>query len=1083
MISLTINNQTVEMTPDATVLEAAKKLRIYIPTLCHHEALEPYGGCRLCVVEVEKDGRSRLTASCTLPVEEGLSVLTDSPRVVKARKMTLELLLARCPQVPALQRLAAQMGVTESKYAPGDSDCILCGLCVRICQQLQNVGAIGMVGRGAKREVLTPFGEFSEVCRTCGACAFVCPTGHIADVGQISGKTPLPKLSEFNVGLTARGNIYRLYPQAVPNTPAIDPSNCIQILTGDCGACAQACLSQAIEFDQKPEQMTVNVGSVVLAPGFKTVDARLLGTYGYGNYPNVVTNLEFERLLSPGGPTTGHVKRASDGREPAKIAWIQCAGSRSVSPGAKEYCSSYCCMAALKQALIAQEHVGPGLETTIFFMDMRTSRKEYEKYLERAKDQGVQLIRCRPHSIDEIRGSHDLRITYVTEAGEVQDEVFDLVVLSVAMETSGQTRQLAADLGVQLDEYDFIDSSCFTPVTTSQPGIYACGVALGPKDIPETVLDASAAATAATRLLAPARGTQVKKKFYPPERAVAQEEPRVGVFVCNCGINIGGFVDVPAIAENAREIPGVAYVQENLFTCSQDAQKQMAEKIQEHNLNRVVVAACSPATHQAIFQDMMRNAGLNKYLFEMANIRNQCSWVHQGEPDKATGKCKDLVRMAVAKATLLDPLEYLQVDINKRALVIGGGLAGMNAALSLADQGYEVHLVERLDRLGGNARRLLASWKGEIIQPYLDALVEEVNRHPRITVHYWSIVEEVAGTVGNYRSRLSTGQEIEHGIVVIAIGAEPLRPSGMYLYRRHPNVLLTLDFDRELARKSQRISDAKAVAFIQCVGSRIPERPYCSRICCKHSVENAVRLKETYPEMEVAIIYRDLRTDGKLEKLYKKARDLGVLFLSYTLDDPPQVDYEGDQILITVKDQVLQKPVRLSVDILTLATAVIPHRNAPLAELYKIPLNAEGFFNEAHAKIRPVDAATEGVFLAGLCHYPKFIHEAVAEGLAAASRANTILSQDYLELEATISRPVDEHCDGCAFCVDACPFQAITLLEYMKDGTVKKTVEVNEVLCKGCGSCMATCPKQGIYVAGFTLVQLGAQVEAALGLR
>jgi len=796
-----------------------------------------------------------------------------------------------------------------------------------------------------------------------------------------------------------------------------------------------------------------------------------------------VTNLEFERLLSAGGPTTGHVQRSSDGREPAKIAWIQCVGSRSVTPNAKEYCSSYCCMAALKQAIIAKEHVGPDLETSIFFIDMRTSRKEYEKYLERAKDLGVRLIRCRPHSIDEMRDSHDLQISYVTEAGEIKQEVFDQVVLSMAMETTTQTRQLAADLGIQMDEYDFIDSSCFTPVTTSQPGIYACGVALGPKDIPETVLEASAAATAATRSLAAARGTRIKKKVYPPERQVAAEEARVGVFVCNCGINIGGFVDVPAIAENARQIPGVTYVQENLFSCSQDAQQQMAEKIKELNLNRVVVAACSPSTHQPIFQEMMRNAGLNKYLFEMANIRNQCSWVHQAEHAQATGKCQDLVHMAVAKAALLDPLEYLQVDVEKRALVIGGGVAGMNAALSLADQGYEVHLVERMDHLGGNARRLLETWKGETIQPYLEALVAEVTQHARITVHYWSIVEDVVGNVGNFRSRLSSGQEIQHGIVVIAIGAEPLRPTGMYLYRQHPNVLLTLDFDRELARQSQRISDAKAIAFIQCVGSRIPERPYCSRICCKHSVENAIRMKETYPEVEVAIIYRDMRTDGKLEKLYKKARDLGVLFFRYTLDEPPQVGYEGDQILITVMDQVLQRPVRLSVDILTLATAVIPHRNAPLADLYKIHLNAEGFFNEAHAKIRPVDAATEGIFLAGLCHYPKFIHEAIAEGLAAASRANTILSQDYLELDSTISHPVDENCDGCAFCVDACPYQAITLLEYMKDGMVKKTVEVNEVLCKGCGSCMATCPKQGIYVAGFTLEQLGAQIEAALGLR
>ena len=479
---------------------------------------------------------------------------------------------------------------------------------------------------------------------------------------------------------------------------------------------------------------------------------------------------------------------------------------------------------------------------------------------------------------------------------------------------------------------------------------------------------------------------------------------------------------------------------------------------------------------------MLRNAGLNKYLFEMANIRNQCTWVHQQEPERATEKCRDLIRMAVAKARLLEPLEYLSVPINKTALVIGGGVSGMTAAVGLADQGFKVHLTERKGRLGGNALKLHTTWRGGLVGPRLQVLVSRVINHPNITVHYKSIVESVSGVVGNFRTVLSRFQVIDHGIVVLAIGGEPYKPVGQYLYGRNPNVLLSLDLDQEIAEESERVMQAQAAAFIQCVGSRIPERPYCSKVCCSHAVENALKLKELNPDMEVYVLYRDIRTYGEREILYEEARRQGVIFLRYRRQEPPVVEEEDGRIKITIFDQILQREVELKVDLLTLASAIIPHHNHPLAELYKIPLNAEGFFMEAHAKIKPVETATAGIYLAGLCHYPKPLQESVAEAMACASRANTILSRDNLELESIISNPIDENCDGCAFCVDTCPFKAITLIEYMTAGGIKKTVEVNPVQCKGCGSCMATCPKQGIYVAGFTPEQLGAQVEAALGL-
>lgn len=850
----------------------------------------------------------------------------------------------------------------------------------------------------------------------------------------------------------------------------------------ECMECVAACLPGAVAHHQVPETMDIQVGSAILATGFKTFNPRGIDTFLYGRHPNVVTTLEFERVLSPGGPYHGHVQRMSDGLEPKKIAWVLCVGSRSQQEGWNEYCSSVCCMTALKQAVIAREHVGPDLDMAIFFMDMRTPRKDFEKYYHRVKNQGARLIRSRIHSVQTTAAPGELQIGYVTEAGEPRVETFDMVVLATGMIIPPATRGLAGRLGVSLSNHNFVTQSCFEPIHTSRPGIFACGALTGPKDIPQSVREGSAAAAAATRDLALVRGSLLKKKEYPPEKDVSGDIPRVGVFICNCGINIGGIADVPAIAAHVKNLPNIEYVQENLFSCSEDAQNQMIEKIREHNLNRVIVAACSPSTHQPIFQDMLRGAGLNKYLFEMANIRNQCTWVHQQDRAAATEKCQDLVRMAVAKARLLEPLGYLTMKVNHRALVIGGGVSGMTTALALADQGYEVDLAEATDHLGGQALKLHTTWRAEQVHPFLDDLIDKLQKHDKIQVHFDATVAEASGVVGNFTSRLTNGAVIRHGVVVLATGGEPFRPEGQYLYRKNPNVFLSLDMDREIATNSRRIRNASAAAFIQCVGSRIPERPYCSRVCCTNSVDNAIKFKEINPEMDVYVLYRDMRTYGERESLYLKARNLGVLFFRYGLEDPPQVEEAEGKIKITVTDHILSRPMELFVDILTLASAIIPRDNKNLAELYKVALTEEGFFSEAHAKIRPVDCATEGIFLAGLCHNPKPIEDSIRLGLASAARASTILSKNFIELESIVSHPIDKNCDGCAFCVDACPYQAITLLEYMKEGGVKKTVEVNESQCKGCGSCMATCPKQGIYVAGFTLGQLEAQVDAALGL-
>ena len=732
-------------------------------------------------------------------------------------------------------------------------------------------------------------------------------------------------------------------------------------------------------------------------------------------------------------------------------------------------------MYAIKEAVIAKEHASEELDTTIFFMDMRTYGKDFEKYYNRAEDEkGVRFVRSRVHSVDPA-DNDSLRIEYVTEGGEAKEEIFDMVVLSVGLQTGPEAIETAHRLGIDLTGYNFSETSSFAPVGTSKEGIFACGAFAGPKDIPQAVMEASAAACVASLDLAEARGTLSKEVSYPVEKDVSEDQPRVGVFVCNCGINIGGIVDVPAVREYAATLPYVEFVDDNLFTCSQDTQNKIKDKIEENNLNRVVVASCSPRTHEPMFQETIREAGLNKYLFEMANIRDQDSWVHQGEPEKATAKAKDLVRMAVAKATLIEPLHQVELPLEKSGIVVGGGVAGMSAALNLAGAGYPVHLVEKSGELGGNARYLLNSWKGEAVAPYLEDLVAQVNGHPNLTVHLNSELTSFKGFVGNYVSGITPegGSEmvVEHGVIVLATGGHELRPSE-YLYGQSDGVLTSLELDMELKGKPDAPKDWSSVAFIQCVGSREPERPYCSRLCCTHSVESAVRVKEVNPQADVYILYRDIRTYGVREDLYKKAREAGVLFIRYNLDDKPQVSEEGGKITVTATDHVLGRPISFDVDRLVLAAAIVPNEVHKLAEAMKTPLNAEGFFLEAHAKLRPVDFATEGLYQAGLAHYPKPIDEAIAQANAAAGRAMTVLAKSVIRVGGVVATVDPKKCSVCLTCVRTCPYGVPKIV----DGAAH--IEVAQ--CYGCGACAAECPGKAITLQHFTDAQILAKERAAM---
>jgi heterodisulfide reductase subunit A len=970
--------------------------------------------------------------------------------------------------------IGGKMGQLDKTFPT--NDCSMCMLAPKMneCDRHPNIqilasteleGLEGEPGHFSATLIQRPRYVNPDKCTACATCIAYCPVV-IKD--------------QYNEGLSTTKALHIDYPQAIPAAFHVDPSVCLFLTNRECKQCERVCRAQAINFDQREVKLELEVGAVILAPGFEPFNPKIKGTYGYGRFPNVVTSMEFERILSATGPFQGHVRKPSDGREPKKIAWIQCVGSRDPSVG-RGYCSSVCCTYAIKEAMLAKEHTPYELDTVIFYIDIRTHGKDFEKFYNRAKEEvGIRFIKSRIDTVGEDAETKKLIIRYTDGACRRVVEAFDMVVLSVGLGTSEQIKDLSRRLGVALDRYGFSSTNSFEPVNTSKPGIYVCGAFQGPKDIPQSVMEASASAGVASAALSAGRHALTNVKAYLEERDVVGEEPRVGVFVCHCGINIGGVVRIPEIAEYARTLPRVVWASDELFACSADVQEKIKTLIKEHGLNRVVVASCSPRTHESLFRETLREAGLNKYLFEMANIRDQCSWVHMHDADGATEKAKDLVRMAVAKASLIRPLREPTVSVTKSCLVVGGGLAGMTSALNLADQGYEVHLVERGDRLGGQAGKLYRTWRDEDIQPYIEGLIKRTKEHPSVHGYLKSTVNAVSGFVGNFRSTVIDGegneQEVEHGATILATGGEAYQPAE-YLYNKDPNVYLALELDQDMFDDPDKFRDVNTAVFIQCVGSREAARPYCSKVCCTHSIHSALTLKGLNPDMDVYILYRDIRTYGGREDIYREARSVGIAFVRYTVEEKPHVERKNGRLRVKVKDQVLQCDVELEADILTLASAIIPSGgNEALSKLYKVSTNQEGFLLEAHVKLRPVDFATDGVFMAGLAHYPKPIEETIAQAQAAGARAGALLSQDSLVTAGVIAQVNEEACRGCSLCVALCPFEALEIVE-TRNG---RKVHVIDVACKGCGVCAATCYRHAININAFTDEQMESQVKAFL---
>ena len=898
-----------------------------------------------------------------------------------------------------------------------------------------------------------PRGVIEDLCIGCDLCSQVCPV-------EVD--------SEFNEGLQKRKAIYLRHPLASPNSYTIDWDNCTK-----CGACVEKCPTSAIDISQQEEIEKLEVGAVVVSTGFEEFRPQALAQYGHGRYPNVLTSIELERILSPNGPTEGKLLRPSDGASPKSVAFLQCIGSRDRE---RDYCSAACCMYALKEAMLIKE-TNPEIDVHIFFMDLRAFGKGYYRYYEKAKDDfGIKFTRCRVPQIKQDFQSKNLLLTAKAD-DRLKQEEFDLVVLSVGQTPSPHFLELAEILGIEVNKWGFCETNAFSPVATSREGIYVCGSVSSPKDIADTIIESGAAAGQASILLSSQRNQQVSAKTYPEELDVSKEEAKPAIFLCRCGEEIASIVNMEEITEFVKGLPGVVHAQDLPYLCLKDTLEEVKGKIKEVKANRVIVAACSAFPYKRRFIEAVRDVGLNPSLLEVVDLREQVSWVHPDHQEAATKKVKSLLAMALEKIKAQRPLSVPSQEIEHQALVIGGGLAGLIAALALAEQGVEAHVVERTDELGGHLRHIYAILDGDDPQALLKELVEKAAGNPLIHLYKETEVIEASGYAGNFEATLKDKNDtlypIKVGAIVIATGAQEYEPTE-YLYGQSDRVINQKELERRLASGELDPKGLGSVVMIQCVGSRDEERPYCSRICCSQALKNAINLKEKNPQVEIFILYRDMMSYGFQEEHYTEARERGIIFVNYDPERKPEVKLSGETLEVQVFEPVLGGSLIIKPDLLVLSTAIVPYDNMKLAEMLDLELNQDGFFQEAEVKFRPVDFLTDGIFVCGLAHSPRNISETIAQAQAAAMRAASLLTRERLESGRIVAEVDARRCSGCELCISVCPYNA-----RVKDKE-RGVVVVREALCQGCGACVATCPNGAAKLRGFIERQVLSIVDAAV---
>ena len=886
-----------------------------------------------------------------------------------------------------------------------------------------------------------------------------------------------PQAVRFTPGLDPRAPTCMRYPQATPYAFSID----MEKIT-DIKALQKICKADAIIPDDTHKKTVLDVASVVLSVGAQLFDPAVLDNFGGGQFDNVVTGLEYERIMSASGPFQGDLVRVSDKKRPQKVAWIQCVGSRGINRADVPYCSGVCCMYALKEAIVTKERFAESIETTIFYMDMRTYGKDYELYFNRAKnDYGIKMIRSRPHSIFEDQETKNLSITYAVEE-EVQKktEEFDMVVLSTGFRVPEETADLAKRLDIELNPYNFAKTDHFNSVKTSRAGVYVCGVFESPKDIPETMVQASAAASMAASDLPAMMDVAEDEDAFMPERDVSGEEPKIGVFICDCGLEIGGVIDVDKMVEYAGAQSGVVVSQAVGYGCSSDSMSMIEASVKTNNLNRVVIGGCSPRTHETKFQDLMRRAGLNKYLVEIVNLRDQNTWAHMGQPKEALDKAYKLLGIGISGVKKSRPLTDQTLPMNQNALVVGGGVTGMTAALQLADQGIRVYLVERSPVLGGLAKSIRRTIEGDDVGPFMNQLIEDVSAHENIQVLTRTIIVDHSGIPGRFKTGIQTGprmnyMQLNHGVTILATGALPNRPDA-YGLGTHNNIVTQLELDAVIEGDPEKIKAMNQVAMIQCVGSREPDNPNCSRICCQAAIKNALRIKAINPDAQIFVLYRDIRTYGFQEDYYRQARNLDIKFIRFSLDNRPEVWVENDQVSVFVDDVILGRKIQIEIDCLALSTGMIAddETTEDLSMMFHLPRTADNYFLEDHVKLRPVDTSVMGVYIAGTAHSPKIIKESITQAHAAAGRAQTLLAKKEINLGAAVAKVDGSKCAACLICVRACPFNIPFINE---DGYS----QIDPAKCQGCGVCAADCPAKAIQLLAYEDDQILAKLDGLFG--